>query len=391
MNIYTVCSSKYKDEVSNLFASISTDNYMFNKHEFSRIRYANRQNVNDVFIPDVVIIFIDDSLSSDKLYEFDVKTAVRTSIMNKIRIILILLDQSSAPKEIASYPSIAISGDFSSGGSTEILKTKLSEILSTIKVKRNRSLKSNFTKQFYMMAISFSLFFVILLTSDMFKFPSTFPQLRYITLVFFLSFMVVFTLLYIKTSSQDHETMSSDKYYQRLQSAIITSANDQPTKKNKTNETKQTVDALELMLINLDDIKEFYSWSQKQAKRAFRLAVWMCILGFLLMCSAVIIQLITKADNIALYAALSGAVTELIAGSTLIVYKHSITQLNHYHKALHEDERFLVSVNLLNRFSTNEIQDEILKEIIRSEIEMNLIAYKCDNSKLKKLQQDNKE
>ena len=35
---------------------------------------------------------------------------------------------------------------------------------------------------------------------------------------------------------------------------------------------------------------------------------------------------------------------------------------------------FLSSVNLLSRFSTSEAQDEMLRELIRSEIQMNLKA-----------------
>ena len=56
----------------------------------------------------------------------------------------------------------------------------------------------------------------------------------------------------------------------------------------------------------------------------------------------------------------------------MIVYRNSLSQLNHYHKALHEDERFLSSVNLLGKFSTVEARDDMLREIIRSEIQMNL-------------------
>ena len=64
-----------------------------------------------------------------------------------------------------------------------------------------------------------------------------------------------------------------------------------------------------------------------------------------------------------------------------------IYQLNHYHKALHEDERFLSSVNLLGKFSSVEAQDDMLREIIRSEIQMNLAELQenenreADNSK----------
>ena len=70
--------------------------------------------------------------------------------------------------------------------------------------------------------------------------------------------------------------------------------------------------------------------------------------------------------------AIGGVITELIAGTALVVYRNSLSQLNHYHKALHEDERFLSSVNLLGKFSSVETQDDMLREIIRSEIQMNL-------------------
>lgn len=69
---------------------------------------------------------------------------------------------------------------------------------------------------------------------------------------------------------------------------------------------------------------------------------------------------------------IGGVITELIAGTALVVYRNSLSQLNHYHKALHEDERFLSSVTLLGKFSSVEAQDDMLREIIRSEIQMNL-------------------
>lgn len=147
------------------------------------------------------------------------------------------------------------------------------------------------------------------------------------------------------------------------------------------------IDALGLMRINLEDIKEFYTWSQKQAKGSFRLAVAMCIGGFALMVAAIILPIVFGLNiEMAIIPAIGGAIAELVAGTALFVYRSSLSQLNHYHKALHEDERFLSSVNLLSRFSTTEAQDEMLKEIIRSEIQMNLIsiALKEDSTTVSK-------
>jgi hypothetical protein len=76
--------------------------------------------------------------------------------------------------------------------------------------------------------------------------------------------------------------------------------------------------------------------------------------------------------------AVGGVITELVAGTALAVYRNSLAQLNHYHKALHEDERFLSSVNLLGKFSAVEAQDDMLWEIVRSEIQMNLYGLGYD-------------
>ena len=47
-------------------------------------------------------------------------------------------------------------------------------------------------------------------------------------------------------------------------------------------------------MINLEDIKEFYTWSQKQAKASFILAVSMCISGFVLMVVAILLPVVFR-------------------------------------------------------------------------------------------------
>lgn len=64
-------------------------------------------------------------------------------------------------------------------------------------------------------------------------------------------------------------------------------------------------------------------------------------------------------------------ITEFVAVTVLVIYSKFLTQLNYYHKHLHEDEIFLSSVNLLDKFSKSYIKDEMLKEIIRSELNLN--------------------
>ena len=178
----------------------------------------------------------------------------------------------------------------------------------------------------------------------------------------------------MKRRWQEDDEEELESYSRRLKRAIVPEEIKQEEKKSSGNEgKKKEIDALERMMINLEDIKEFYTWSQKQAKASFILAVIMCISGFGLMIVAILIPIVFRLSfQMSIIPAIGGVITELIAGTALVVYRNSLSQLNHYHKALHEDERFLSSVNLLGKFSSVEAQDDMLREIIRSEIQMNL-------------------
>ena len=186
----------------------------------------------------------------------------------------------------------------------------------------------------------------------------------------------------MKRRWQEDDEEEIEAYSRRLKRAIVP----EEIKRNGQNDlkgedTKKEIDALGRMMINLEDIKEFYTWSQKQAKASFILAVAMCISGFVLMIAAVVLPVVFKLSfEMSIIPAVGGIITELIAGTALVVYRNSLSQLNHYHKALHEDERFLSSVNLLGKFSTVEAQDDMLREIIRSEIQMNLAGLQEDEN-----------
>lgn len=187
-----------------------------------------------------------------------------------------------------------------------------------------------------------------------------------------------FSIMKRRRHEDDEEEIES--YSRRLKRAIVPEdAKNEAQRNSESEEKKKEIDALGRMMINLEDIKEFYTWSQKQAKASFVLAVSMCVLGFALMIIAIVLPIIFSLSfQISLIPAVGGVITELIAGTALAVYRNSLAQLNHYHKALHEDERFLSSVNLLGKFSTVEAQDDMLREIIRSEIQMNLYGLGSD-------------
>jgi hypothetical protein len=191
--------------------------------------------------------------------------------------------------------------------------------------------------------------------------------------------------------------MKTENYLQKLQKYIIpnnvTSGTDEQSPAETLEKISQATstpkDALARMLLNLDDINEYYTWSQKQAKDSFALAVAMCVCCFLLMALTVFFALKFQiADSVTIISGVGTAVTGVIAGTALLVYNNSIKQLNFYHTALHEDERFLSSINLISWFSTPEKKDAMLQTIIESELKLNEAPARSESIKNKRSGQE---
>ncbi len=202
-----------------------------------------------------------------------------------------------------------------------------------------------------------------------------------VTLTLTASLLGVITTFYSTIRDKDQNQIRSDidSYNRQLNKVIIQKPVVHDDDHDVHTRTTEEVNVLELMRTNLVSIKEYYIWSQKQAKSAFYLAITMCILGFIIIALTVYFLFtahLSWQDSI--LPTIGGVVIELVAGTSLVVYRNSLEQLNHYHQALHEDERFLSSVSLLTHFSTVEARDEMLREIIRSELQMNCSTLNTD-------------
>lgn len=145
---------------------------------------------------------------------------------------------------------------------------------------------------------------------------------------------------------------------------------------------------LKRMQLNLESMRKFYTWTQMQARMAFGLAVGMCIAGIVLICVAIKIS----NTDMTIVSAIGGVATELIAGTALIVYRRSLSQLNYYHKALHQDQRFLSSVDLLNDFEDedNDLKNEMRKAIIQGVIDMNRAEFAHQDGEEEKEEKEKK-
>lgn len=231
-------------------------------------------------------------------------------------------------------------------------KIELEEIISTI------------------MLISFPLLMNSFNVSKEFKF------IIYFLLTLYMFFQIAkrfFSLYNIKEKRYIEEI---NEKYEKIKISVIPEKSD----------PEQNADILKLMLANMREINEYYELSKIQAQNSFTLAVVMCIIGILLMGISIFAAFFQSSNLIsAVIPAVGAAIVEVIAGTSLIVYKNSLSQLNRYFNSLHSNERFLSIVNIVSKASP-EVQDDMYFEIIKSQIGVvstDLVEDKSEESKVK--------
>lgn len=379
----------------------SQDKYSFAEKLLEDIRNAkiiSRPLMNEVIVEissdikkevanaDIILAIIDKNFTDNVMLNTEFQLVLMESRKNKNKLLLpIVLDDADIPVALESMLYVKCN----SLSKEDIEKTKL-KIKSVLEHRRytvkTRNLKENQSRTSSMIILTLAIEMLAILFIVMFFKEGPigagyFDDENIITIsigliAVMLSITTLFTSYFsiMKRRWQEDDEEEIESYSRRLKRAIVPDEVIQDGQKGyRTEDTKKEIDALGRMMINLEDIKEFYTWSQKQAKASFILAVAMCIFGFILMIGAVMLPVVFRLSfEMSIIPAIGGVITELIAGTALVVYRNSLSQLNYYHKALHEDERFLSGVNLLGKFSTVEAQDDMLREIIRSEIQMNL-------------------
>ena len=383
----------------------SQDKYSFAEKLLEDIRNAkiiSRPLMNEVIVEissdikkevanaDIILAIIDKNFTDNVMLNTEFQLVLMESRKNKNKLLLpIVLDDADIPVALESMLYVKCN----SLSKEDIEKTKL-KIKSVLEHRRytvkTRNLKENQSRTSSMIILTLAIEMLAILFIVMFFKEGPigagyFDDENIITIsigliAVMLSITTLFTSYFsiMKRRWQEDDEEEIESYSRRLKRAIVPDEVIQDGQKGyRTEDTKKEIDALGRMMINLEDIKEFYTWSQKQAKASFILAVAMCIFGIILMIGAVMLPVVFRLSfEMSIIPAIGGVITELIAGTALVVYRNSLSQLNHYHKALHEDERFLSGVNLLGKFSTVEAQDDMLREIIRSEIQMNLAGLR---------------
>lgn len=398
MKFYILAAPDYIPFAENLVNNIKNAKIIAN----TSIGISSKENLMyKLDVADVILAIIDDKFSNSQYLNIELQLAKEIVEENKSKILLpIVLNKATVPSCIQN--ALYISCDINSQKDIANIKMTIEKILLSwqhdIKQTEKNMNKTKTTSIIILtLAIEmFAMFFVYLSkysSSSSIHIEKFTPLL--LTVVISLSILTLTTsyLSIMRSRWKEDDEKEITSYSSRLKKAMVQEYISDIKQENiDIQENKNEIDALGRMMINLEDIKEFYTWSQKQAKASFILAVVMCVLGFVLMIIAIVLPIIFRLNfQMSIIPAIGGIITDLIAGTALVVYRNSLSQLNHYHKALHEDERFLSSVNLLGKFSSLQLQDDMLQEIIKSEIQMNLNELKETEkqNKLVKIKKEN--
>ncbi|MBE5934283.1 MAG: hypothetical protein E7262_00640 [Lachnospiraceae bacterium] len=358
---------------------------IFDGEDFAEININIKRKIK---YADIILAIIDEKSINNILFNTELQIALMESKNNRNKILLpIVLGDAEIPTSLESMLYIKCNPE--SKEDLEKVRLKIINVMCRrMYIAKKKTLNESKSRTSHMIILTLAIEMFAILFVTMFYRESHFNteywnqenmlelSLGLITVMLAIGTLFTSYLSVMRRRWQEDDIEEIESYSRRLKQAIVPKEIKQ-TEKNgiKKEESKKEIDALGRMMINLEDIKEFYTWSQKQAKASFVLAVVMCGLGFGFILASVIV-VFRFGFKMSIIPSIGGVVTEVVAGTALVVYKNSLRQLNHYHQSLHEDERFLSSVNLLGKFSTVEAQDEMLREIIRSEIQMNLSGIK---------------
>ena len=207
-------------------------------------------------------------------------------------------------------------------------------------------------------AVIIGILILPIIESESFKIEIFIKKENVVYIVTLMTLIIVYAAL-LGTSLYSNITRDREKvesFYNNLRKFILPHTNplnNQSDERDINNKDIDNRDIIELMIANMKEINECYVLSKRMTQQSFILAVCMCIGGFMIISVSVAFILINNFEaKEAIIPIISGAVVEAIAATTLIVYKKSIEQVNRYYDALHNNEIFLSSVNLVSKIST---------------------------------------
>lgn len=198
--------------------------------------------------------------------------------------------------------------------------------------------------------------------------------------------LIIITYMFISSCGGDKRKKEEFKYREYLLDELNPTRIDEKPKagrkgskkENKNDETDEKTevvseksdkkDIIALMLKNNDETMEYFKISKNQAKSSFWFSIIACIVGIAMIGISLYGVFKMKDTQFAIIGIVGGAITELIAGTVLVIHNKSALQLNYYYDALHENEKFLSAINLADKLEDDDKRDMYI-EIIMAQIQ----------------------
>ena len=124
---------------------------------------------------------------------------------------------------------------------------------------------------------------------------------------------------------------------------------------NLSKDEKENV--IDLMLMNIKELKEYYVISKIQARKSFVASLSICFLGIVIYILGMLAITLYNTD-ITILTLISGTIVELFAGSFFWLHNKSTKQLNLYHRRLGYTEKYLTVIQIINTMSENKRDEE---------------------------------
>lgn len=222
---------------------------------------------------------------------------------------------------------------------------------------------------------------IILLINHIFDIPITFGWVILIMLLIIVVALMILVMLYQITRSKGkfeyreylldelNPTKIDEKPKAGRKGSKKENKNDEADEKTwVVSEKSDKKDIIALMLKNNDETKEYFKISKNQAKSSFWFSIIACIVGIAMIGISLYGVFKMKDTQFAIIGIVGGAITELIAGTVLVIHNKSALQLNYYYDALHENEKFLSAINLADKLDDDTKRDMYI-EIIMAQIQ----------------------
>lgn len=173
-----------------------------------------------------------------------------------------------------------------------------------------------------------------------------------------------------------NKILQTDSEYRKF---LIKEIEGQENEKNKseleedTDFTERKVEQKNIlmqMLKNNDETTDYFKISKKQAQSSFWFSIIACIIGIIMICLSLYAIFKIEDTQFAIIGIVGGTITELIAGTVLVIHNKSALQLNYYYDALHENEKFLSAINLADKLEDTE-RTQMYIEVIKAQIKQN--------------------